>query len=135
MHELAICQALLSQVEEIAQQNRAVRVTRIDLKIGPLSGVVPVLLQRTFLVARHGTLAEEAVLATEEMPPRVRCQGCGMESVVPTNKLLCPNCGDYHTTLLGGDELILASLELQTEDSSYEPLPASADFVEEHRDV
>jgi hydrogenase nickel incorporation protein HypA/HybF len=29
--------------------------------------------------------------------------------------LLCGTCGDYHTRLLSGDEMLLASLELTSE--------------------
>lgn len=115
MHELAICQALLSQVEEIARQNDATRVSRITLRIGPLSGVVPDLLERTFQVARYGTLASQASLLTETTLPRIRCRTCGREATVPPNRLVCPECGDYRTALLGGDELVLARVELQAD--------------------
>lgn len=115
MHELAICQALLSQVEEIARQNDATRVSCITLRIGPLSGVVPELLERTFQVARCGTLASQASLVTEATLPRIRCRSCGREAAVSANRLVCPECGDYRTTLLGGDELVLARVELQAD--------------------
>jgi hydrogenase nickel incorporation protein HypA/HybF len=39
MHELAICQALMSQIETIARDNQAFEVTSITLDMGPLSGV------------------------------------------------------------------------------------------------
>ena len=115
MHELAICQALLSQVEDIARRNDAARVTRVTLRIGPLSGVVPELLESTFRIARRGTLASRASLSIEATSPRIRCGSCGREATVAPNRLLCPECGDYRTTLLGGDELLLARVELQTD--------------------
>ena len=31
------------------------------------------------------------------------------------NRLLCGACGDYHTRLLSGDEMILASVELNVD--------------------
>ncbi len=114
MHELAICQALLSQVEEVARQNHATAVNRITVQVGPLSGVVPELLKRTFMIARTGSLAAGSALVTEEMLPRIRCQRCNTEAEVPANRLVCPRCGDYRTTLLSGDELILARIELKT---------------------
>lgn len=116
MHELAICQSLLAQAEAVARQKNADRVTRITLQIGPLSGVIPSLLERTFMIARLGTMAEEADLATEQIPPQIQCRGCGKESVVPMNKLTCPSCGDFHIDLIRGDELILKSMELETEE-------------------
>lgn len=135
MHELAICQALLSQVEDIARQNDAARVTRIRLRIGPLSGVVPDLLERTFEVARRGTVASQASLVTETTSPRIRCRHCGREATVPVNRLVCPDCGDYRTVLLSGDELVLASLELQAENVGSSSPEESGIQTEEFEDV
>ena len=113
MHELAVCQSLLRQVEEIARREQAQRVELIRLRIGPLSGVVGELLKLAFTIARAGTLADKAELVIEEAPVRIRCTQCGAESEAPPNRLLCGSCGDFRTRLLSGDELLLASVELE----------------------
>lgn len=115
MHELSVCQSLLSQVETIAQQHQASRVTAVILHIGPLSGVEPALLQQAFTLARAGSVAAEATLVIEALPVRVKCQSCGQESEATANRLLCAHCGDYHTQLLSGDEMLLASVELDVD--------------------
>jgi hydrogenase nickel incorporation protein HypA/HybF len=79
MHELAICQALLEQIEAIARQ-RAAKVARVRLAVGPLSGVDPRLLERAYPLACAGTMAEGSELAIEEVPVRVRCRDCEAES-------------------------------------------------------
>ena len=112
MHELSICQGMLSQVSAIAARHRAHRVTRIRVQVGPLSGVEPQLLAQAFPLARAGTVAAEAELELESLPIRVLCQRCGAESAATANRLLCAQCGDYHTRLVSGDELLLASVEL-----------------------
>jgi hydrogenase nickel incorporation protein HypA/HybF len=48
MHELAICQALMSQIETIARDNQASRITSITLGIGQLSGVEEKLLRHAY---------------------------------------------------------------------------------------
>ena len=63
MHELSVCQGLLDQVAGIARQNQATGVKLIRLRIGPLSGVEPQLLEQAFPLARAGTIAERAELA------------------------------------------------------------------------
>ena len=103
MHELSICQSMLAQVEAIALQHHTERVTGITLHIGPLAGVEPGLLQQAFSLAR-------AVI--ESLPIRVRCHGCERESDALPNRLVCGHCGDYHTQLISGDEMLLASVEL-----------------------
>ncbi len=112
MHELSVCQALLRQVEEVVRSHRAQGVTRIVVRIGPLAGVEPTLLEQAYPIARAGTCANEAELVVERLPVRVRCEDCGAESEVPANRLVCKSCGDWRTRLIGGDELLLASVEL-----------------------
>jgi hydrogenase nickel incorporation protein HypA/HybF len=121
MHELSVCQGLLSQVDEIARREHAQHVDLIRLRIGPLSGVEPELLQQAFGIARAGTIAAEAVLDIQTLPVRIRCTRCGTETEASPNRLLCGQCGDYRTQLLSGDEMLLASIELtrSTEEATH----------------
>ena len=79
MHELSVCQALVNQVVEIAQQNSAHTVQVITLHIGPLAGVEPALLVSAFPLAAAGTVAASAQLVIEPQPLRVHCQTCGAD--------------------------------------------------------
>ena len=114
MHELSMCQALISQVENIARQHQATTVKTVIIQIGPLSGVEPELLAQAFPLASAGTVAEASKLVIENLPIRVRCKCCGAESAASANKLLCGKCGDWQTQLLSGDEMLLASVELES---------------------
>lgn len=125
MHELSLCQGLLSQVEDIARQHAADKVTVITLQIGPLSGVEPGLLQQAFTLARAGSVAADAALVIESLPVRIKCETCGQESDAAPNRLLCGHCGDYHTRLLSGDEMLLASVELDKPTSASGVLDAA----------
>ncbi len=118
MHELSVCQALLDQVRGIATERGATAVSRVVLRVGPLSGVEPRLLEQAFPIARAGTVAADAELVIEELPLRVRCRQCGAESLCAANRLVCGQCGDWHTQLLSGDELLLASVELLEEEKT-----------------
>lgn len=120
MHELAVCQQLLLQVDQIAKEQNANVVESITLRIGPLSGVEAHLLTQAFPLAAAGSVAENAELIIESLPIRVRCQTCGAETDAKPNKLVCGTCGDYHTQLISGDEMLLASLSLMKEDEETE---------------
>jgi hydrogenase nickel incorporation protein HypA/HybF len=111
---------MLSQVEEIAVREGASSVAAIVIRIGPLCGVVPELLQQAFTIARAGTLAGEAELITEAQPIRVRCLECDVESEAKPNSLLCSACGSCRTQVTSGDELLLASVELDVAECSNE---------------
>ena len=107
MHELAICQALISQVTDVAREQKAATVSDIYVRVGPLSGVESPLMRNAFPIAAAGTVANDANLHLEAAPIRVRCEECGEESDARMNRLVCAACGDWRTTLISGDELIL----------------------------
>ena len=115
MHELAICQALISQVEDIAREHQVNKVTSILVQIGPLSGAEVPLIKAAYPIATIGTVAEDATLNIEVMPIKIRCNSCQQETIATANRLICGECGDYHTQLVSGDEMLLASLELDKE--------------------
>ncbi|ODU01693.1 hydrogenase maturation nickel metallochaperone HypA [Thiobacillus sp. 65-1402] len=114
MHELAVAQALVEQVDAVIHQNRAQRATLIRVRIGPLAGVVPDLLATAFPLAAAGSRMEHAELEFAHAPIRVRCQTCGLDSEAAMNRLICGACGDWHTRIISGDELLLESVELET---------------------
>ena len=113
MHELSVCQSMLQQVETIAAQHQAKQVSVVKVQIGPLSGIEPHLLSQAFPLACAGTIAAAAELVMETLPVRILCNSCGQESEIPANKLVCTHCGDWQTQLLSGDEMLLASVELE----------------------
>ena len=115
MHEFAVCQGMLQQIEAIAAEQQAAAVDIITVQIGPLSGIESHLLTQAFPLAAAGTVAEKAELIVETLPIKVKCQTCGAETEAKPNRLICGQCGDYHTQLLSGDEMLLASLELVKE--------------------
>jgi hydrogenase nickel incorporation protein HypA/HybF len=115
MHEFAVCQDMLTQIESIAAEQQAAAVDMVTVRIGPLSGIEAHLLKQAFPLAAAGTVAEKAELIVEELPIKVKCQLCGAETEAKANRLICGQCGDYHTQLLSGDEMLLASVELLKE--------------------
>ena len=112
MHELSVCLSLLQQVEAIAAARRASAVTRIELEVGPLSGVEPDLLRNAWPLAATGTLAEQAELHIDPGRLTVECLQCGGVTEAMPNRLLCGQCGDYRTRVTSGEDMTLLRLEL-----------------------
>lgn len=115
MHELSICQALMEQVACVAREQRARRIVSVTVRIGPLAGVEPALLASAYPLASAGTLAADSTLVLERSALRVRCLQCGAESEAESSRLLCGACGDWRVRVLSGEELLLASVELERE--------------------
>jgi hydrogenase nickel incorporation protein HypA/HybF len=125
MHELAVCQALMEQVENIAQEEQADHVLAIHLAIGPLSGVEPRLLEQAFFIASAGSFAADAELVIESMPVQVSCKQCGQLTDALPGRLVCGSCGDWRTSLISGDELELRHVELVRQAMEPETAPVA----------
>jgi hydrogenase nickel incorporation protein HypA/HybF len=113
VHELSVCKALLDEVLRVAAHHHALRVTAVRIRIGPLSGVEPALLATAYPLVVAGTQAAASVLFIDETAVRVRCRTCGQETDAQPSRLICGACGDLHTELASGDELVLDSMELK----------------------
>jgi len=112
VHELSLCDDLLSQVVAIAQQHQAQSVESVTVNIGALAGIESSLLDTAFSLLKAGTVAELAELIIHTAPVIVSCPYCNSQSEVAINNLLCPTCQSADTTLISGDEMILASVAL-----------------------
>jgi len=122
MHELAVCQALLDQVAQVARDHRASKVTGVRILAGPLSGVEPALLQRAFTIARLGTIAASAELSISREPVIVACRHCDIESRTAANRLVCPSCNRPCASLVSGDALTLVSVEVERDPVERDPV-------------
>lgn len=112
MHELSVCLSLMQQLEALARERHAARITQVTLSVGPLSGVEPELLRNAYPLAAAGTVAEDAELLMEIADVVVSCSRCNAETTVVPNRLLCGSCGDFRTRVISGDELTLMRVEL-----------------------
>tara|TARA_R110002153_G_scaffold176611_2_gene329838 strand:- start:1376 stop:1765 length:390 start_codon:yes stop_codon:yes gene_type:complete len=113
MHEMSILQSLLQQVLQYTQQSKALRVAKIHISVGPLSGVDAGLLQNAFPICKSGTVAQDATLLIYESKVEVFCLECKESSIVKPNKLVCPVCLNWKTRLIKGDELTLDKIEFE----------------------
>lgn len=131
MHELSVCLALVAKVERIAASRRAAGVARILVDLGPLAGVEAGLMRNAWPLAAAGSVAAGADLEIRPTSIVVGCTACGRESPAAPNRLLCGHCGDYRTRIVSGDEMILASLELEgARKAGDTPLPPEPDEVQ-----
>lgn len=118
MHEFSVVQSLMELIERYAQENNARKVTKVVLSIGVLSGIEPHLLELAFNTFKEGTIAEEASLVVEIEKLKIRCQECGRESEKEELNLLCPLCGSLSAQIVAGQDMLLKSLELESDNEA-----------------
>jgi hydrogenase nickel incorporation protein HypA/HybF len=127
MHELSISNAMLHQVALLVVQHGASGVSEITLRLGPLSGVEPELLRAAYLHSRAETVAAHADLVIVDVPIRILCQRCAAvgDARCRPLRLACEACGSDDTRLLGGDEMLLESVQLTFKESPCAPHAAA----------
>ena len=113
MHELSIVASLFDILNEKAVEQKAKKITKVKLKVGMLSGVVPELLESAFEVYKKGTIASEAKLEVEETNVKAKCQKCGNEFSPEDFTMICPKCNSLEIKILSGQELLLEKMELE----------------------
>ena len=118
MHEMSIATALLEGVIEAAERAGASRVTSVVLQVGAFKLVVPEAMQMAWEAVREGTLADGATLHLEEVPAEARCRRCDQRFRPEIDySFLCPQCEKADVEIVAGDDIVLRSLEFETEDT------------------
>lgn len=115
MHELSLIASVFDLLEEKAREHGAARVTKVVLKVGVMSGVVPDLLETAFETYKAGTLAEGARLVIVAVPVRLRCPDCGGESVRGDADFSCAACGSRRVEIAEGRDLVVETVELEAD--------------------
>ena len=110
MHELAIADSIVA----IASRHAGGRsVVKVEVRVGHLRQVVPDALAFAFRLVAEGTCVAGAELELEEVPAAGRCRACGEHGPLDGFPLQCPGCGSLDLELVGGEELLVDSLELE----------------------
>jgi len=113
VHELAVTQSMLDLALRHAARAGAQRITRINLVVGEVSGIVDESVQFYFDFVSKGTLAEGAQLAFEWQPARFRCRACGHEFALQDGNWVCPACQALGGEFIAGREFYMESIEVE----------------------
>lgn len=115
MHEFSLVMGMVREVTRIAEDNSALRVTSLNLRIGRKSGIVMDAMKFAFdAVKLEHHLLSSTELHIEEVPLIYRCHDCGNE--FQTDNIFFPECSvctSLHLKLLSGDEMVISDMELE----------------------
>ncbi len=112
MHELSITQNILDIVLNEAKKAQADKVTRINLVIGELSGIVSDSVLFYFDFLKKGNAAEEATIDFRLVPVELRCRDCLANFNPKDSAWVCPNCQGTNFDLITGRECYVESIEV-----------------------
>ena len=113
MHEYSITESLLALALEKAGEAKASKITRINLILGELSGVVSECVQFYFDFLSKNTIAGGAELSFEMKPTRVRCHKCSNVFSPSDRDWSCPTCHETGIEIVAGRECYMESIEVE----------------------
>lgn len=104
---------MLDVLEESAREHGLKRITRVEVVVGELAGIVPEALEFAFaaLAPLRGTMFAGAELMVERRQAMGRCQACGSDFSMAAGGFRCPSCGDGRAHMYQGDEFLLAAYQ------------------------
>jgi hydrogenase nickel incorporation protein HypA/HybF len=112
MHEASITESILSLTLEKAKEAGARKVTRVNLVVGELSGVVGECVEQYFKLLAENTIAAGAVLSFETRPTTLKCRKCGNEFSPADYNWNCPACREANVEITSGQECYMESIEV-----------------------
>ena len=113
MHELSITQNILSIALEKATEAKASKITKIDLTIGEISGVVSECVQFCFDFLSNDTIAAKASLSFEKIPFQLHCRNCATVFSPGNLHWACSNCQKQEAEIISGRECYINSIEVE----------------------
>ncbi len=115
MHETSIVMGLLKSLSELAEREKAKKITKVRIKIGKLSGIVVDSFQFAFDALKgEFKKIKDAELIIEEIPVRYRCNDCGNEFEIDSVYFPeCPKCDSLNLSLVSGEELEVIDVEIE----------------------
>ena len=111
MHEYGVTKSLVELCNKEAEKNDIKKVAKVNLKVGKFTGFSPDSIQFYFEHLKVNTKCSTAKIIFEEIPIKIKCNGCDKQHVIDEPVLLCPSCGSDDIELLSGREFYVASIE------------------------
>jgi len=113
VHEMAIAQSIINIAIAAAEKQNARRITKVNLVVGELRGIVPIQLSFYFGLIAENTIASGAHLGLEVTPITATCKKCGETFIVEDYRYVCPKCQSGDVQTVGGTELRLRNIEVE----------------------
>jgi hydrogenase nickel incorporation protein HypA/HybF len=110
MHEMSLAQDMTRIIGEAL--GRKVPLERVNITVGPLSGISPESLRFCFTeIARMAGFGEPELVITNT-EARLMCLDCNMNYEAVDFYQGCPECGSIRRRILSGREFTVDSVEI-----------------------
>ena len=108
MHEVSLVRSIFNSLEAEFNQEELDRLQAIDLRVGKLSNVEPVLMQNAFQAVKDADNRYQGVqLNVEVLPIIVECHLCSHRSQIANYRFVCDHCQTPTSQVIQGNELLI----------------------------
>ncbi|MCU0469146.1 MAG: hydrogenase maturation nickel metallochaperone HypA [Arcicella sp.] len=112
MHEISLVRNIFRTLEEEFPQDIP-KVRTINLTVGLLSNVQPILMQNAFqAVLEDEPRYQKTSLNVTVLPILIQCSECQKISEVEQYRFICP-CGKPSRNVIQGEELLISSVDFE----------------------
>lgn len=108
MHEISLVRSIFNTLEAEFSTEELERMNTIELKVGLLSNVEPLLMQNAFeAVTSAENKYQKVALKVELVPIEIYCENCNEHSTITDYKFVCASCGQPNNNVVKGMELLI----------------------------
>lgn len=108
MHEVSLVRSIFRTLEEEFPAEKLDRLAQVNLRVGLLSNVEPVLMQSAFQALTEAEPRyRDVTLETETVPVAIYCAACDHTSEVQHYSFVCETCGQLNNNVVQGTELLI----------------------------
>jgi hydrogenase nickel incorporation protein HypA/HybF len=129
LHEFSAACSIVDTALEAANNNKATKVSIVNVEVGEFTFLVPEQLIFNFEIASKNSILEGAELRIKTIKGRLLCNDCKFEgeSQVDPNipnqiavfaPMKCPKCGGSSTKITGGKDFVITSIEAEVAEST-----------------
>ena len=118
MHEVAIAQSLIAEIEKERALRGDVPVTGVGVRIGALSDINPESLEFGYQCLIADTSLAGCELTIERVAAVGKCRLCETTNQYDEFVFICPDCGSSAVDLVSGQELEIAWLNIEDTDDT-----------------
>jgi hydrogenase nickel incorporation protein HypA/HybF len=112
MHELSIAINIIEIASEQAKVNNLSVIDEIEIEVGELSGVEIEALKFVMEIATKETILENSRTIFTLIPGLARCLICSEEFITNSFFTQCPECKQFKSQIIQGQELRVKSLNV-----------------------
>ncbi len=122
MHEISLVRSIFNTLESEFSAGELENLKAINLKVGLLSNVGPLLMQNAFeAVTKAEEKFQEVTLNVISVPIEIYCGDCDTNSTIEQYKFACKTCGKPNNNVVKGTELLIHEVEFGSDEALASP--------------